>query len=118
MSNEIKRHRRGLKTKAVIKQSGKPRVVVFRSSKHIYVQIVVESEAGSKVIASASTLDKLLRPELSGNKCVKATHVGKVLAERAIKANLKEVAFDRSGYKYAGRVEALAKGAREGGLVF
>jgi len=118
MSNEIKRRRRGLKTKVVIKQSGKPRVVVFRSAKNIYAQIVIESEEGSKVLASASTLDKLLRPELTGNKSLKANHVGKVLAERAIQANLKEVAFDRSGYKYAGRVEALAKGAREGGLVF
>jgi large subunit ribosomal protein L18 len=118
MSNEIKRRRRGLKTKFVIKQSGKPRVVVFRSSKNIYAQIVIESDKGSKVLASASTLDKLLRPELSGNKCSKANQVGKVLAERALEANLKEVAFDRAGYKYAGRVEALAEGAREGGLVF
>lgn len=118
MSNKIQRLRRGLKTKAIIKQSGKARIVVFRSSKHIYAQVVVETESGSQVVVSSSTVDKLIRDSLSGNKRTKAHQVGKALAERALQANIKELAFDRSGYSYAGRVEALAQGAREGGLVF
>lgn len=117
--NKIKsRARRGSRTKAIIRQSGKPRLVVFRSGSHIYSQIVVSGEQGDEVIASSSTLDKQVKPTLSGNKSEQAMQVGRHLAERAKKKEIIDVAFDRSGYKYHGRIKALAEGAREAGLKF
>jgi large subunit ribosomal protein L18 len=114
------RVRRGLKAKAVIRQSKshRPRLVVFRSATHIYSQIVVRVDGGDKVLASSSTLDKEIKSNLSGNKCDQARQVGRILAERAMKAQISNVAFDRSGFKYHGRVKALAEGAREGGMNF
>ena len=112
------RARRGLKTKAIIRQSTRPRLVVYRSSTHIYSQIVVAGEMGDNVIASSSTIDAELKANLSGNKCEQAAQVGKLLASRDIEKNITDVAFDRSGYKYHGRVKALADGAREAGLNF
>lgn len=92
-----------------------PRLCVFRSPQHIYAQII--SAAGDKIEASASTLDKALRDGATGN-IDSATSVGKLIAQRAIDAGFSKVAFDRSGYKYHGRVKALAEAAREGGLQF
>ena len=92
-----------------------PRLCVYRSPRHIYAQII--SAAGDKIEASASTLDKALRDGATGN-IDGATKVGQLIAERAVKAGLGKVAFDRSGYKYHGRVKALAEAAREGGLQF
>jgi large subunit ribosomal protein L18 len=114
------RVRRGLKAKAVIRQSksNRPRLVVFRSAVHIYSQIVVRVEGGDKVLVSSSTIDKEIRRTLTGNKCDQAREVGRVLAERAIKAQISCVAFDRAGFRYHGRVKALAEGAREGGINF
>jgi len=88
---------------------------VFRSAKHMYVQII-DDEAG-KTLASASTLDKDLKGELSsGGNCDAASAVGKAIAGRALEAGIKQVAFDRREYKYHGRVAALADAARDAGL--
>lgn len=112
------RARRGLKTKALIAQSTGPRLVVFRSGSHIYSQISIREAQGDRVLVSCSTIDKAVRENLKGTKTEQAYEVGKVLAERAKALDLVSVAFDRSGYKYHGRVKALATGARDGGLDF
>lgn len=118
MNKQQARKRRGLKTKAIIRNSKRPRLIVHRSSTHIYSQIVMCSDKGDLVIVSASTLDKELKATLSGNKCEQSMQVGKLLAGRAKEKNIIDVAFDRAGYKYHGRVKALADGAREAGLNF
>lgn len=118
MNKQQSRNRRGLKTKAIIRQSNRPRLTVHRSGSHLYSQILVRGEMGDVVVASASTLDKELKSTLTGNKCEQATQVGKLIAKRAKEKNLSEVAFDRAGYKYHGRVKALADSAREAGLNF
>ena len=112
------RKRRGLKAKAIIRNGDRPRLVVYRSTKNIYAQIVRRSDKGDQVIVSCSTKDKALQGVLSGKKTEQAFLVGKHLAERALEQNLVDVAFDRSGYKYHGRVRALTTGAREAGLNF
>lgn len=107
------RVRRTLKARA----GGRPRLSVHRSSKHIYAQII-DDEAG-KTIASASTLEKDLRSSLkTGADTNAAATIGKLVAERAIKAGVKDVVFDRGGYIFHGRVKALADAARESGLSF
>lgn len=115
---DIKRRRRGLKTRAIIKQSNRPRLTVFRSNSHLYSQIIMRGEAGDIVLASASTAEKELKGSLKGNKCEQAAQVGALIAKRAIELNVTEIAFDRSGYKYHGRIKALADSAREAGLNF
>jgi large subunit ribosomal protein L18 len=97
--------------------NGRKRLSVFRSSKHIYAQ-VIDDVAGA-TLAAASTLDKDLKPRLkTGADAEAAAEVGKLLAERAVAAGVKDVVFDRGRYLYHGRVKALADGAREGGLNF
>ena len=91
------------------------RLCVYRSSQHMYAQVI--SADGAKVLASASTLDKELRGAATGN-VEAAKKVGQLVAERAKAAGVTQVAFDRSGFKYHGRVKALADAAREGGLEF
>lgn len=91
------------------------RLSVYRTPKHIYAQIIAPE--GDKVLAAASTLDKDLRAGVTGNVDA-AGKVGQLIAERAKAAGVSAVAFDRSGYKYHGRVKALADAAREGGLEF
>lgn len=118
MNKQIARKRRGSRTKAVISNTGRPRLVVYRSGTHIYSQIVVRGEHGDQVIASSSTIDKEIKATLKGNKCEQAVQVGKLLAKRAQDKKVSDVAFDRAGYKYHGRVKALADGAREAGLNF
>jgi len=109
--------RRAIKTRAKIKKLNAIRLSVHRTLKHIYVQLL--SETGGKVLASASTLDKECRSSIkNGSNIEAATKVGKLIAERAIKAGFKKVAFDRSGNQYHGRVKALAQAAREAGLEF
>ncbi|MCP0913826.1 MULTISPECIES: 50S ribosomal protein L18 [Legionella] len=114
------RERRAAKAKAVIKssRSNRPRLVVRRSASHIYALIVEKGLNGDQVLASSSTVDKELKATLKGNKCEQAQQVGKLLAQRAKEKNISQVAFDRAGYKYHGRVKALADGAREAGLDF
>lgn len=105
------RVRRALKERS----SGRPRLSVFRSSKNIYAQII--DDAAGHTLASASTLD--LRGQIrTGADKEAAAAVGKLVAERAIAAGIKEVVFDRGGYLFHGRVKALADAAREGGLRF
>ena len=95
----------------------RPRLSVFRSSKQIYAQ-VIDDEKGV-TLAAASTLEKTLREGLkTGADIVAARKIGKEIAERAKKAGVSKVVFDRGGYLYHGRVKALAEGAREGGLEF
>jgi large subunit ribosomal protein L18 len=94
---------------------GVNRLSIFRTPRHIYAQVF--APAGDTVLASASTLDGDLRSGSTGNVSA-ATAVGKLVAERAKAAGIEKVAFDRSGYKYHGRVKALADAAREAGLEF
>ena len=112
------RMRRAGKTRARIRLLGVPRLQVFRSLQHIYASVIVEEAQGSRVLASASSMDKELRSSLKGKKVEIAAGVGKAIADRAKKAGILRVAFDRSGFKYHGRVKALADAAREGGLEF
>ena len=96
---------------------GRPRLSVYRSSKNIYAQVI--DDAAGRTLASASTLDADLRKALkTGADAAAAAAVGKLVAERAAKAGVKEVVFDRGAYIYHGRVKALAEAAREGGLTF
>ncbi|MEX0627184.1 MAG: 50S ribosomal protein L18 [Cucumibacter sp.] len=96
---------------------GRPRLSVFRSDRHIYAQVI--DDAGGQTVAAASTLDGGLKERLkdAGNTAA-AAEVGKLLAERAVKAGISEVVFDRGAYLFHGRVKALAEAAREGGLKF
>ena len=111
------RLRRARKARAHIRRLGRPRLTIFRSGRHIYAQII-NSEDGT-VVAAASTLQKDLKSELkSTSNKEAAAAVGKAIAEKAVEAGIKEVAFDRSGYQYHGRVKELADAAREVGLSF
>lgn len=113
-SKSAARGRRHLRVrKRVVGTAARPRLVVSRSSRHVFVQ-VVDDTAGTTV-ASASTMEPDLRT-LSGDKTAKARKVGELVAERAKSAGVGEVVFDRGGNKYHGRVAAIADGAREGGL--
>ena len=96
--------------------NGRPRLSVYRSSKNISAQII-DDKAG-RTVASASSLDKTLRDDIKSGGCDAAASVGKALAERAKKAGVSEVVFDRGGYRFHGRVKALADAAREAGLNF
>ena len=97
-----------------IREQEAPRLSVFRSSKHFYVQLF--DSIGSKVIASASTIEK--EAKAKNNNLESAKDLGKKIAERALENGIKKVVFDRSGYKYHGRIKALADSAREAGLEF
>ena len=111
------RQRRARKTRARIAEQKTVRLAVSRSNLHIYAQII--SADGGKVLVSASTLEVEVRKELAnGGNAAAAVLVGKRIAEKAKSAGIVEVAFDRSGYKYHGRVKALADAAREHGLKF
>lgn len=115
--DNIQRLRRARKTRAKIAELKVVRLAVHRTNSHIYAQIV--DETGSKVLASASTLEAEVRAELkNGSNVAAATLVGKRIAEKAKAAGILNVAFDRSGFKYHGRVKAVAEAAREAGLVF
>lgn len=115
MDKKQKRQRRARKTRARVALQGVHRLCVHRTPRHIYAQVI--DPAGSQVVASASTLDKELRASLkyTGNKDAAAA-VGKRIAEQARDKGVERVAFDRSGFKYHGRVQALADAAREAGL--
>jgi len=117
MNKKDARARRSRKTRVRIAEQRSNRLVVARSNSHIYAQIIAPS--GDKVLASASTLESALRKELKtgGNRAAAAV-VGRRIAEKAKAAGNDAVAFDRSGFKYHGRVKALADAAREGGLKF
>ena len=111
--------RRQRRTRYALRKAagGRLRLSIFRSGRHIYGQVIDDS-AGRTLVA-ASTVDKALKPELkSGADRDAAKRVGLLLAERAKAAGIETVVFDRGGYRYHGRVQALAEGAREGGLTF
>jgi large subunit ribosomal protein L18 len=115
----IKTERRKKRIRRVVKAAARerPRLSVFRSSKHIYAQVIDDRKGAT--VAAASSLEKELRASLkTGADIGAAKAVGKLLAERAVKNGVKQVAFDRGGYLYHGRVKALAEAAREGGLDF
>ena len=112
------RLRRAKRGRMKIRELGKPRLTVHRTPRHMYAQIIgAGASAGDRVLAQASTLDQTLRAAATGDIAA-ATAVGRLIAERAVAAGIDAVAFDRSGYKYHGRVKALADAAREGGLNF
>jgi len=99
------------------KSHGRPRLSVFRSGQHIYAQVI--DDAKGVTVAAASSLDKDVRAGLkTGANKAAAEAVGKLVAQRALQAGIKEVVFDRGGYLFHGRVKALADAAREGGLSF
>ncbi|WP_293766715.1 50S ribosomal protein L18 [uncultured Aquitalea sp.] len=117
MDKKQARLRRARKTRARIAELKMVRLSVHRTNGHIYAQII--DETGSKVLASASTLEAEVRSEVSnGGNVAAAAVVGKRIAEKAKAAGVETVAFDRSGFKYHGRMKALADAAREHGLVF
>ena len=108
-----------MRTRARLRRVGKgrPRLSVFRSSKNISAQVI--DDAQGRTLVSASSIDKDLRQSLSkGSDAKAAAQVGKAIAERALKAGVKDVVFDRGGYLYHGRIKALAQAAREAGLNF
>ena len=97
--------------------NGKPRLSVFRSGKHIYAQII--DDAKGATVVSASTLDKEIRESIKKSSTVEAAgFIGKTIAERAVKNGVSEVVFDRGGFIYQGKIQALADAAREAGLDF
>ena len=116
MSKKVQRLRRAVQARAKIRELRALRLSVHRTSQHIYAQIF---DRDSKVLAVASTVQKAVREGLKGTSNVAAAAaVGKAIAEKAKAAGINAVAFDRSGYKYHGRVKALADAAREHGLQF
>jgi large subunit ribosomal protein L18 len=117
--NAVSKARRQARTRRELKSVayGRPRLSVYRSDKHIYAQ-VIDDEKGHTV-AAASSLEKDLRTSLGkGTNVAAAKAIGKLAAERAVKAGVTKVVFDRGAYLYHGRVKAVAEGAREGGLEF
>jgi large subunit ribosomal protein L18 len=111
------RRRQRVRRKLRLAGNGRPRLSVFRSSKHIYAQVI--DDAGGHTLAAASSLDADLKTSLkTGGDIAAAGAVGKLIAERAKAAGIAQVVFDRGGYLFHGRVKALADAAREGGLDF
>jgi large subunit ribosomal protein L18 len=114
---KARERRRAHVRKRVVGTPERPRLNVFRSLKHIYAQVIDDSQGHT--IAAASTVDKEVREQIVGmNKTEQAQVVGRVVAERALAKGVKKVVFDRAGYKYHGRVKALAEAARKAGLEF
>ena len=120
MSNrKVTNARRQVRVRNAVKRAanGRPRLSVYRSSKHIYAQVI--DDVKGETLAAASSMEKSLRDgKKTGANIEAAAAVGKLVAERAVKGGIKEVVFDRGQYLYHGRVKALADAAREGGLSF
>jgi large subunit ribosomal protein L18 len=117
--NAITQARRQARTRRELKEVayGRPRLSVFRSAKQIYVQVI--DDVKGHTVAAASSVEKDIKKDLkTGSDVNAAKMVGKIAAERALKAGVKQVVFDRGSYLYHGRVKAVAEGAREGGLDF
>jgi large subunit ribosomal protein L18 len=117
--DKTSRDRRAARVRRVLRRNndGRPRLSVYRSSKHIYVQVI--DDAQGRTLAAASTLEKAVREGgKTGADRAAAAAIGKLIAERAKAAGVTDVVFDRGSYLYHGRVQALADGAREGGLNF
>ncbi|HAI94840.1 MAG TPA: 50S ribosomal protein L18 [Xanthomonadaceae bacterium] len=117
INKNIARLRRAKSTRAHIRELGVPRLSVLRTSQHLYAQVFTAD--GAKVIAAANTLQADVKDGLkNGKNADAAAKVGRIIAERAKAAGIEKVAFDRSGYRFHGRVKALADAAREAGLKF
>ena len=120
--NAVRQRRHARVRKTVVGTAEMPRMNVYRSLNHIYVQVIDDragNAAGGVTIASASTMDKAVKEKIAGmNKTDAAKVVGAVAAERAMAKGVQAVVFDRGGYLYTGRVKAVADGAREAGLKF
>ena len=117
VNKEQSRIRRSRKTRAKIAELGRTRLTVYRSNLNIYAQVI--DGATTKVLASASTVEADMRKKLKKTSDIAAAaEIGKRIAEKAKKAGIEDVAFDRSGYRYHGRIKALADAARENGLKF
>ena len=120
--NAVRQRRHARVRKTITGTAEAPRMNVYRSLNHMYVQIIDDrkgNEKGGLTIASASTMDKAVKEQIAGlSKTEAAKVVGKVAAERALEKGVKTVVFDRGGYLYTGRVKAVADGAREAGLDF
>ena len=117
MDKNIARLRRAKTTRSHIRKLGVARLSVLRTGQHIYAQLFTSD--GSKVLASASTVQADVKEGLKGSKNMEAAaKVGRTIAAKALAAGIDKVAFDRSGYRYHGRIKALADAAREGGLQF
>lgn len=119
MDKKAARLRRGLRTRYKIRELGVHRLCVHRSLNHIYAQVIIPAPNGDRTLVTASTLDPALRQSLKSTADIEAAKaVGKAIAEKAKAVGITNVAFDRSGFKYHGRVKALADAARENGLEF
>ncbi len=117
MNKAESRLRRAKRTRALIKRLAVPRLTVHRTPRHIYAQVL--SPSGAEVLVCASSLDKTFTSKKSKvNGVEMATKVGKLIAKRAKESGITKLAFDRSGFKYHGRVKALAEAARSDGLEF
>jgi len=115
-AKSVSRRRRAIRIrKKVSGTAARPRMMVTRSARHLFVQVIDDTKGHTLV--SASTMEADLR-KLAGDKTAKSRKVGQLLAQRAKAAGIEAVVFDRGGNKYTGRIAALAEGAREGGLVF
>ncbi|WP_078121416.1 50S ribosomal protein L18 [Thiosocius teredinicola] len=117
MDKKASRIRRATRARAKIRELGVHRLTIHRTPRHIYAQVIAPN--GAEVIASASTVDKSVAADIkNGGNAAAAAIVGKAVAERAKEKGIERVAFDRSGFRYHGRVKALADAAREAGLEF
>ena len=120
--NSVRQRRHARVRKTITGTAETPRLNVYRSLNHIYVQIIDDRKGNAKggvTLAAASTMDKAVKEQIAGlSKTEAAKVVGKVAAERALEKGVKTVVFDRGGYLYTGRVKAVADGAREAGLDF
>ncbi len=118
MDKKASRLRRAQRARAKIRELGVPRLTVHRTPRHIYAQVIAPN--GAEVVAAASTVDKAVVSDIEGStgNASAAAVVGKAIAERAKAKGVERVAFDRSGFRYHGRVKALADAAREAGLEF
>ena len=118
MDKKVSRIRRARRARAKIRELGIHRLTIHRTPRHIYAQVIAPD--GSAVVASASTVEKTVSADISGHagNASAAAVVGRVVAERAKEKGVERVAFDRSGFRYHGRVKALADAAREAGLEF
>lgn len=113
------RVRRCKRSRAKMRELNVVKLTVHRTPRHIYAQIIEQHEGADRVIAAASTVEPDVRKSMKATGNVEAAEmIGKLIAERAMKANVKQVAFDRAGFKYHGRVQKLADAAREAGLEF
>ncbi len=112
----FERRKRRNRFRLVSRAGGRPRLTVFRSNQHIYAQVI--DDRGGRTLAQASTVEEAVREQPDPGGAELAGRVGRLVAERALAAGVTKVVFDRGGYRYHGRVKALADAAREAGLAF